>query len=170
MKISKLDVFAGLVVMMGFTGSARADDPPSFTKDIKPFLTKYCTECHSGTKTKSGVNLESFETIMKGGKGGKAIIVAGDADKSRLVQVIEKTARPMPPKNSKQPEAAEVKLMRAWVAAGAKDDTPKSGSFLMPSTLPFVSARLWLLAEEALPVVRPAMRSEPTSEISCLLQ
>jgi hypothetical protein len=111
--------------------SARADDPPSFVKDIKPLLTKYCVQCHNSKQSKAGVNLESYETIMRGGKNNKVLLTASEPDKSRLVLVIESKQRPaMPPMKAKQPSADEKKLLRTWVAAGAQDDTPKAETSL----------------------------------------
>ncbi len=58
---------------------------------------------------------------MKGGKNGPAV-VAGNADQSPLVQTMEGNKRPMPPRKSpRKPTEKEIALVRAWVAAGAKD-------------------------------------------------
>jgi hypothetical protein len=120
------------LVWLGAARPALADDPPSFVKDIKPFLTKYCTDCHNDSKTKGGANLASYEAIMKGGKNKRALLVAGKPDQSRIVLVVENKQKPlMPPaKQKQQPDAAEKALLRAWVAAGAVDDTPKTGALL----------------------------------------
>src|SRR5471032_95708 len=78
---------------------------PSYTKEVRPFLDKFCVECHQGNKAKAGVKLDSFESIMKGSKKGRKIVVAGEADKSQLVTCVEGTGgKKMPPKKSaKQP-------------------------------------------------------------------
>src|SRR5207244_12811982 len=45
-------------------------------------------------------------------------------DESRLVLNVEGKRKPrMPPKTAKQPTPAEAAVLRAWVFAGAKDDT-----------------------------------------------
>src|ERR1035438_5541413 len=66
---------------------------PSYTKDVRPFLDKFCVECHQGKKAKAGVKLDSFESIMKGSKKGRKIVVAGQADKSQLVTCVEEIGR-----------------------------------------------------------------------------
>jgi hypothetical protein len=126
MRLAPPAVLAALVVLGG-TRAARADDPPSYTKDIRPFLDTNCVSCHNAKVTKGGANLESYESIVKGGKNKKVLLVPGDADKTRLVAVIEHKAKPnMPPKKEKQqPTDAEKTMFRAWVAAGAKDDSAK---------------------------------------------
>jgi hypothetical protein len=112
-----------LVAGSGLAGAA--DDPPSFVKDVKPFLKTYCMDCHSGARAKGGYNVESLENLLKKGRGGAALVVAEKPDDSRLVQsVTGKTRRAMPPKNKPQPKADEVDKVRAWIKAGAKDDTP----------------------------------------------
>ena len=63
---------------------------------------------------------------MKGGKNGRKLLVAGKPDESRIVTTTEGKARPaMPPKKAKaHPNEKETAVLRAWIAAGAKDDTP----------------------------------------------
>ena len=111
-----------LVLLAGRSAHA-ADAAPRFTKDVKPFLEKYCVECHNDTKTKSGYNFETYAGLFKGGKKGKAV-VAGDPDKSLLLRTMIGKAKVMPPKKySDQPKKDEIAMIRAWIKAGAKDDT-----------------------------------------------
>lgn len=96
---------------------------PSYARQIKPLLAKYCSECHSGDKAKGEFVLDSFALLQQGGKHGPAF-VTGKPDDSRLILMVEGKAKPpMPPAKVKQPQPEEVALFRAWVAAGAKDDS-----------------------------------------------
>src|SRR5438128_2353805 len=96
--------------------------PPSYSRQVRPFLAKYCLECHSADKAKGGLCLESFESLTKGGDHGP-VVVPGKPDASRLVLMVEgKEKLAMPPKTAKQPSADERGVLRAWVAAGAKVD------------------------------------------------
>jgi mono/diheme cytochrome c family protein len=97
----------------------------SYVKDVRPLMTKYCVECHGDRKVKAGYDLDNYKAIMLGGKKGPAV-VPGQPDRSLLVRTMEGSAKLMPPKKyDKQPTDAEIALIRAWVAAGAKDDTPQ---------------------------------------------
>ncbi len=100
---------------------------PSYTNDVRPILNKYCVECHQGNKSKAAVNLESYESLMKGSKKGRKTVVPDQPDKSRLVMSVEgKSGHKMPPKKaSAQPTPKEIAVLRAWVEGGAKDDTSK---------------------------------------------
>jgi hypothetical protein len=114
-----------------------AQQPPSYAKQVKPFLARYCVECHSGEDPQGGLNMESFKTLMEGGGRGKAI-VPSNPDKSPLVLQVEGKTKPfMPPKKAKQPKAEEIAVVRAWVAAGAKDD-----SATVASTIPDITPRV----------------------------
>src|SRR5262249_59335035 len=80
-------------------------------------------ECHNAEDAKGGLVMDSYQNLQKGGDNGP-VITAGEPDKSRLVLLPEGKAKPpMPPKKAKQPKPSEVAVLRAWVAAGAKDDT-----------------------------------------------
>jgi mono/diheme cytochrome c family protein len=104
---------------------AEADkDPPSYTKDVKPFLTKYCVNCHMGEKPKGGVTLDTYEGLTKNPK--KKVVVAGKPTLSLLIVSMQAPGgdKKMPPKKEKtQPTAAEIAKIKAWITAGAKDDS-----------------------------------------------
>jgi hypothetical protein len=117
-------------------GSALAQQPPSFARQVRPFLAKYCLECHNAEKKKGELNLETFKTLSAGGETGPAL-VPGKPDESRLVIFVEGKQKPkMPPMKAKQPTMEEAAVLRAWVAAGAKDD---SGNIKI--TLPTIKPR-----------------------------
>ena len=63
--------------------------------------------------------LESHAQALHGGEHGP-IVVAGNADKSRLILVLEKRIEPsMPPEGNKGPSTAEIAVLKAWIEAGA---------------------------------------------------
>jgi WD40 repeat protein len=114
---------AAIVFTVTAPGIALPDDAaaPTYEKQIAPFFKTYCVGCHDGDDdSKGGLNLVSFKTLMEGGDAGE-VIVEGKSDQSRLVQMLLGTARPkMPPKDSKQPTAAEIEMVKRWVDLGAK--------------------------------------------------
>jgi uncharacterized membrane protein len=115
-------LFAGLIGA-GLAGAAD-NPPPSYVKDVKPFLKTYCMNCHSGARAKAGFSVESLDSLLKKGRRG-ALVVAEKPDDSRLVlSVTGKTRKAMPPRNKPQPKADEINKIREWIKAGAKDDTP----------------------------------------------
>lgn len=113
-------VFVALNLFLAVAPAAA--QPPSYARHVKPFVAKYCLECHSGDKAKGGLNLESYQSLQKGGDNG-SVLVPGKPDESRIVRMVEgKDKIVMPPKKAKQPKPEERGLLRAWVAAGGKDD------------------------------------------------
>src|SRR5271157_3225815 len=110
---------------------------PSYSKDVRPFLTKYCLECHNAKTMKGSLSLETHKAMMDGSDGG-AVVVAGKPDDSRLVLLLEHEDKPVmpPPKAKFQPTKAEIALVRAWIKAGAKDDAAK-----VKVELPIINAK-----------------------------
>jgi WD40 repeat protein len=104
--------------------SVAAQEKPSYAKHVRPFLAKYCLECHNAKNAKLGLNLETFKAIVEGSEGGP-VLTPGKPDMSRIVHLVEGTDKPpMPPKDAKfHPKKAEIGVLRAWIAAGAKDDS-----------------------------------------------
>ena len=96
--------------------------PPTYAVDIAPILERTCTNCHNPDKTKGELLLTTREGLDRGGENG-VVVVAGKPDDSPLLQ---RCLLPvdhddhMPPDGKKQPTAAELELLRAWIVAGAK--------------------------------------------------
>jgi hypothetical protein len=104
-------------------GSLAAQQPPSYARQVRPFLARYCLECHNAATRKGELNLESVEGLRQGGKSGP-VLLPGKPEESRFVLLPEGKAKPaMPPRKARQPQPGEAAVLRAWVAAGAKDDT-----------------------------------------------
>lgn len=116
-------VTATVLFLSAFSGATKAQQPSSYAKQVRPFLARYCLECHNTSQAKGELVLESFKAILEGGKSGP-VVVPGKPDESLLVILAEGKKKPaMPPKDAKQPKTGEATVLRAWVAAGAKDDS-----------------------------------------------
>lgn len=110
------------VISAGSTCFAEAPKPmaPDFNARVAPIFKKYCNGCHNADEKEGGLNLESFDAALKGGKRG-AIIVPGKSDLSRLVLSVEKKIKPvMPPEGNEGPKADEIAILKTWIDAGAK--------------------------------------------------
>jgi WD40 repeat protein len=122
MRVTRKIILVALLSMAGSTARGQSA-PPSFARDVRPFLARYCVECHNADKLRGGLNMESFKTLEQGGENG-AVFVPSKPDESRIVLQVEGKAKPkMPPAKAKQPQPEEFKVLRAWIASGAKDDS-----------------------------------------------
>jgi len=95
---------------------------------ISPVLEEKCWECHQESKKKGKFRMDSFELLMKGGKGGEPIIPGDDTDNSELVYRITTDDEDdrMPPEDPKMtPE--EIALVKWWIKTGAPETAKISG-------------------------------------------
>jgi uncharacterized membrane protein len=117
---------AAVLSVLAYTGAASAADdppaPPSYTKDVKPFVTTYCMKCHNDKRARAGVSVETFADLTKAGRRG-ALVVPEKPDDSRMMLVLAGKGKPMPPRKALQPKDEEIAKMREWIKAGAVDDT-----------------------------------------------
>lgn len=81
-------------------------------------LEQRCINCHREGEAKGGLSLETARSALAGGDSG-AVIDPGDPEASLLVDYISGD-EPQMPKRGKKLTEAEVDLIRAWIAAGAK--------------------------------------------------
>ncbi|PAZ05838.1 MAG: cell surface protein [Opitutia bacterium AMD-G1] len=100
--------------------TAAADAAPVAFDEVRAIFEGKCLECHNPDKTKGKLLMTSREGFLKGGESGAALIGV-DAEKSELVKrlVLPKDHDDiMPPKGGPLP-AAEIDVIRRWVAEGA---------------------------------------------------
>ena len=89
----------------------------TFESKVQLVFKNKCVVCHGGANAKGGLDLRSLAAAIKGGDSGEAI-KPGDPDASLLWQSLSKGT--MPPKNKEKPTGDELKLIREWIAGGAK--------------------------------------------------
>ena len=115
-----------------------------WTSHIEPLLKERCAECHNPTKAKSGLDLSSLQTILRGGERGAAVI-PGHPDESNLYKFLSSESDPhMPPGKRKPLGDEEIGLIRQWIQRLPVADPSKiaeaspAGS---PTNRPAISAK-----------------------------
>src|SRR5215470_18010124 len=106
-----------------FAGVAKAEDAPTYKKDVVPMLQKYCMKCHGGMLTKAGYSVTSYDRLFKTLRG-KVTLVKGEPERSLIVTTMDGTkGKRMPPlKHKVRPTQDDIDIVRKWVKAGAKNN------------------------------------------------
>ena len=116
MSFRRLPLLAFLAAGLTSVGSAA---PVAFD-EVRAVFEGKCLECHNPEKTKGKLLMTTREGFLKGGESAAALIGVA-ADQSELVKRLLLPADHddlMPPKGGPLP-AAEIDLLRRWVAEGA---------------------------------------------------
>lgn len=114
-----------------------AKSAADFQKDVAPIFAKNCLGCHSSAAHKGHLVLDSYDSLMKGGRHGQ-VVVARDADQSRLVQMLEGKLDPLMPLGSDPLGKADIAVIRSWINAGATG--PAEGTLPTAISAPVVPA------------------------------
>jgi WD40 repeat protein len=134
---------------------------PNYDDDIRPLFARRCFACHSASEMRSGLNLESYAGVLKGGSSGD-VAIAGRAASSMLFKVVNRDegVPQMPLGQAKLPDS-EIALIRDWIQSGLVENinsVPKgpvgpstdyrptdlnkpSGPPAMPGSLPAVTVK-----------------------------
>jgi hypothetical protein len=108
---------------------------PDFHADVAPILRDYCSACHSGKEQEGELNLETFAALKKGGEHGSPLPgLPGEV--SLLGKVIRGKKPAMPPKKEPQPTEADLRVLEAWLQAGAPGPNASDVSILTLVTVP----------------------------------
>jgi WD40 repeat protein len=114
--------FTLFALAVGTTPAFADAAKPTFDDDVLPILKQHCVNCHGNDKQKGGLNAATFAATMAGGGSG-AVVVPGDANKSRLYTLTNHSAEPkMPPSGQKIPDA-QIAILRTWVEQGARENS-----------------------------------------------
>lgn len=115
-----------LLVAVASSGARAAEEQVSYKLDVQPIIQSRCTSCHQpggeGYQA-SGLDLTSYQGLMKGTKHG-AIVVPGDPLTSNLMVLVEGRAHPnvRMPHNQRPLLKQQTEILRLWVKQGAKDN------------------------------------------------
>ena len=142
---------AAVLLLWAVALTLRAADSASAPdySTVEPIITKHCLDCHAAQDPEADLVMESFDTLITGGKSGK-VIVPGKSAESLLVQMIEGNVeregkkRIMPPGKRKKLEPSEIAVVKAWIDAGAKGPKgPKVArkEIVVPKITPKVTPR-----------------------------
>jgi len=96
-----------------------AASTPGFSADIAPIFQKNCLSCHSSAAHKSGLILESYSGLMKGGKHGQPVL-SHNAKGSLLIQMLEGDIDPQMPMDADPLPTSDIALIKSWINAGAE--------------------------------------------------
>lgn len=93
-------------------GSASCDATMvTYTTNIAPLLTAYCTRCHRVGRTDGNVNLEGYDRVLTYANNGSLLGTAGR----------QPGFSAMPPSGGSIP-ACDLQKLTAWVEAGAPNN------------------------------------------------
>ncbi len=107
-----------------FAAETPATDAVSFDKQVRLIFQANCQGCHQPAKAGGQYVMTAFDKLVKGGESGSAAVVAGKPETSNLLQLITpKDGKAEMPKGKAPLTAAEIEIVKKWIAQGAKDDT-----------------------------------------------
>ena len=116
----------GVWVLSGFTQDSKVPKVPkeiSYSKEVAPILDKFCATCHNEDEDHpSQLFMDSYESLMKGGKHGQAV-KPGNSKESLLFQKMDPEppfGKKMPPSKKLIPTNEQVEVLRQWIDQGAK--------------------------------------------------
>ena len=114
------------VVMVTRPSEVCAAEPMSFAEDIAPIFKGRCVGCHQAGSEgyeKSGLDLATYEGLMKGTKFG-AMVIPRDPASSNLMWLLDWRASPelRMPHGRKKLSTCDRNALRAWIREGAKNN------------------------------------------------
>jgi hypothetical protein len=151
--------FLSLALLVSYAAvCARADEPVTFEKHIRPILKAHCFECHGeGAKLKGTLDLRLRRTMLEGGNTGPALALGKPGD-SLLVQRVR--SGEMPPGKRKL-TSDETALVECWIAGGATITREEPKDLPLGFSLSPVDLDHWSFQPIARPAVPMANASGP---------
>src|SRR6185369_15478130 len=94
-----------------------------FETNIRPLLAAKCYGCHSAKldKPMGGLLLDSRAGMLRGGKSGVPVLVAGKPEESLIVAAVNGNSKDLRMPPGKPLDASEISFLNAWIKMGAPD-------------------------------------------------
>ena len=128
MRIKKRSLtYASMAALPLFLFGCGGEPTVSYSKDVQPIIAANCAGCHTGSGAgiqKTGLDMGSYEGLMKGTKFGP-VIEPGNSISSTLILLIQGKGDPsisMPHGTEEPLKSADVQTLITWVDQGAKNN------------------------------------------------
>jgi WD40 repeat protein len=132
---------------LALTTSFAVADPPaekkeptdiSYYKEVRRIFQQHCQGCHQPAKPQGGYVMTSYTDLLKKGDHEQPGIVPGHPEQSMVLEQIlpKKDKKPAMPKGKDPLSKTDVELIKKWIAAGAKNDTPKTQELVVDAAHP----------------------------------
>jgi hypothetical protein len=115
----------------------------NYDDDVKPIFNRYCFGCHSAAEMSSGLNLETYQGVLKGSSGGD-VVKPGRATSSILYQALARDTdgvRPMPLGGAKLPDSA-INIIKDWIQGGLLENATSQPKGQVANSTAFVVSTL----------------------------
>ncbi len=122
----------------------KLEDAVVFDYLVAPVLDAKCTSCHNESKKKGGLALIDSLSIMKGGKGGAALI-AGNAAKSEMIKRVLLDPHHddfMPPEGKTPLTEEEIDVLKYWINGASADFSSKVGDVETPENISKIASEM----------------------------
>lgn len=92
-----------------------------FENLVLPILHEKCRSCHNAQKMKGDLNLETAETLKRGGKNGQIFdpAAADFGEMMRRIHLPDGEKKRMPPAGKPQLLSSEIQILEQWLRRGA---------------------------------------------------
>jgi WD40 repeat protein len=110
----------------------------SYYKDVRRVFQQHCQGCHQPAKPQGSYVMTGYADLLKKGDHEQPGVVPGHPEQSMVVeQILPKDGKkPAMPKGKPPLSAADVEIIKKWIAAGAKNDTPKTQEHVVDAEHP----------------------------------
>ncbi len=118
-----------LTLSVSFGAAAEPSDKEiSYYKDVRRIFQQHCQGCHQPAKPQGGYIMTSYADLLKKGDHEQPGIVPSHPEQSMVLeQILPKDGKkPAMPKGKDPLSTADIEIIKKWIAAGAKNDTPKT--------------------------------------------
>jgi cytochrome c553 len=106
-----LIVVAGVLALPKRDAAAAAD---VFKEKVAPIFEANCSFCHGAKIQRSGLDLRSLESVMRGGAHGK-VVVPGKPEQSLLYRLITHAEEPKMPQGMDKLSDADINTIADWI-------------------------------------------------------
>jgi mono/diheme cytochrome c family protein/uncharacterized membrane protein len=122
--------------------SVAAADP--YLDVVQPMLQRRCGGCHNSDKLESGFSVATYDSTLKGGDSGRAIVSgkSGSSELYRRINLPRDDEEKMPAEGKTPLTEAQVEIVRWWIDAGTPHDVSAGTVGVDASVEPLLAAEL----------------------------